>query len=47
MVSFGANRHRVMAWQAVAIVLYTALTACVAFGLVSWSGVRDATPGTF
>lgn len=47
MVSFGANRHRVMAWQAVAIVLYTALTACVAFGLVSWSGVREATPGTF
>lgn len=33
MVSFGASPRRVMAWQVVAIVLYTGFTAAVAYGL--------------
>lgn len=33
MVSFGASPRRVMAWQVVAVVLYTGFTAAVAYGL--------------
>lgn len=47
MVSFGASRNRVMVWQAVAIVLYTAMTAGVAYGLMAWAGVHGAAVGTF
>lgn len=33
MASFGASPQRVMAWQVVAVVLYTGFTAAVAYGL--------------
>lgn len=39
MVSFGAGRHYVMAWQVVAIVLYTAVGGLLAHGLMAGMGV--------
>ncbi|MDY6055264.1 hypothetical protein [Micrococcus sp.] len=46
MVSFGASRNRVMAWQAVAIVLYSGLAAVLAALLMHAVGVQ-ATAETF
>lgn len=39
MVSFGAGRHYVMAWQVVSIVLYTAIGGLLAHGLLTRMGV--------
>ena len=42
MVGFGAERGAVMLWQAVSIVLYTALGAAVAYGIGSGTGLLTA-----
>ena len=39
MVSFGASKNSVMAWQAVSIVAYTTVTGLLVYGVLHGIGV--------